>query len=183
MIRFLFGILTVQAATVVLVFLSPDNMEGVAWLRLFIPLLLVGVFSAFWFSSVAKYKNKDEISQLHQKHAVEREKIQINAERAKTRLVKKTQQQIARDAKISHGKANFKVGAAITGVMGLGALMLLTQFLTLGVITLTTAGGALGGYVYRGRKFRKDRLAEIGGTPSQAKVIKAEATKRKKLLR
>ena len=30
--------------------------------------------------------------------------------------------------------------------------MLLTEFLTLGIMTLTTAGGALGGYLYRGRK-------------------------------
>lgn len=160
MLRFLIGIITLQLATVVLVFLAPDNLSGLAWLRLVIPLLFIGLFTAFWFSTIAKQKSKEELADLHQKHAREREKIQVSAERAKTRLIKKTQKEIAREAKITHGKANFKVGAALAGVMGLGALMLLTQFLTLGIFTLTTAGGVLGGYLYRGRKEQQNRFLE-----------------------
>jgi hypothetical protein len=158
MLRFLPGIILIQLATVALVFLAPDNLQGAAWLRLLIPILVVGFFAAFWFAAIAKHKSKDDVAMLKAEHAREREKIQINAERAKTRIVKKTQQQISRETKIAHGKANFKVGVALAGVMGLGALMLLTQFLTLGVFTLTTAGGALGGYLYRGRKERHNNL-------------------------
>ena len=158
MLRYLPGILLIQIATVALVFLAPDNLQGAAWLRLVIPLLVVGFFAAFWFAAIAKHKSKDDVAKLKEEHAREREKIHINAERAKTRIVKKTQQQISRETKIAHGKANFKVGAALAGVMGLGALMLLTQFLTLGVFTLTTAGGALGGYLYRGRKERNNNV-------------------------
>lgn len=178
MIRFLLGILIIQSATVALVMLAPDNLQGIAWLRLIIPLFLVGAFSAFWFSSMAKNKNKDEISQLQEQHAREREKLQVNAERAKTRIIKKTQQQIARDAKITHGKANFKVGAALAGAMGFGALMLLTQFLTLGVVTLTTAGGALGGYFYRGRKEKNNRLNHLEKDQRQVKVIPLAKSKK-----
>ena len=69
--------------------------------------------------------------------------------------MKKTQQQIAKEAKLTHGKANFKVGATLAGAMGFGALMLLTEMLTLGLMTITTAGGTLGGYLYRGHKERK----------------------------
>ena len=174
MLRFFFGILLVQTTTVVLVLLAPDDLQGLAWLRLLIPLLVIGFFSAFWFSSMSKHKSKDEISQMQQQHAREREKLQVNAERAKTRLVKKTQQQIARDAKITHGKASFKVGAALAGVMGFGALMLLTQFLTLGVVTLTTAGGALGGYFYRGRKEKNNRLSHLDNNHGKVKVIPPE---------
>ena len=180
MFRFLPGILIVQIATVALVLLAPENLEGVAWLRLLIPLLVVGFFSSFWFSSIAKYKNKDDISQLQEQHAREREKLQLNAERAKTRLIKKTQQQIARESKIAHGKANFKVGAALAGVMGFGALMLLTQFLTLGIVTLTTAGGALGGYFYRGQRFRKNKLMQLEQARPQAKVISTGSSKKLK---
>ncbi len=158
MLRFLPGIILIQLATVALVFLAPDNLQGAAWLRLLIPILVVGFFAAFWFAAIAKHKSKDDVAMLKAEHAREREKIQINAERAKTRIVKKTQQQISRETKIAHGKANFKVGVALAGVMGLGALMLLTQFLTLGVFTLTTAGGALGGYLYRRRKERHNNL-------------------------
>jgi len=160
MLRFLLGIIVLQLATVALVFLAPENLTGIAWLRLIIPLLLIGIFTAFWFSTIAKHKSKEDLSKVEQRHAKEREKLQVNAERAKTRLIKKTQKEIAREAKITHGKANFKVGAALAGVMGLGALMLLTQFLTLGIVTLTTAGGVLGGYFYRGRKEQRNRFLE-----------------------
>ncbi len=156
MFRFLVGIIVIQIATVALVMLAPEQLQGIAWLRLVIPLLVVAVFSAFWFSSIALHKTKDDVSQLKAKHAHEREKIQINAERAKSRMMKKTQQQIAREAKLTHGKANFKVGATLAGAMGFGALMLLTEMLTLGIMTMTTAGGALGGYLYRGNKERKN---------------------------
>ncbi len=176
MLRFLLGIVVIQAATLVLVLLAPDNLQGIGWLRLIIPLILMGVFSAFWFNSIAKHLSKDQLASVKEEHAREREKIQLNAERAKTRLVKKTQQQIAKESKIAHGKANFKVGAALAGVMGLGALMLLTQFLTLGVITLTTAGGALGGYLYRGRKESQNRLIEPGQI-DDIKLIKQEGKK------
>ena len=157
MLRFFLGILAVQIATVALVLLAPE-LEGVGWLRLIIPLLVVSFFAAFWFGSIAKHTSKDELFQAKAKHAQEREKIQINAERAKTRLVQKTQQQIAREAKIAHSKANFKVGAAFAGAIGAGALMLLTELLTMGLLTISTAGGALGGYILRARKGDKNVL-------------------------
>ena len=151
MIRFLFGIFLVQIATVTLVLLAPE-LEGVAWLRLIIPLLAIGFFAAFWLSSMAKHKTKDEVNIATAEHAREREQLQLNAERAKTRLVKKAQQQIARESKITHSKANFKVGAAFSGAIGFGALMLLTELITLGLLTMSTAGGALGGYLWRATK-------------------------------
>jgi Flp pilus assembly protein TadB len=173
MFRFLFGILIVQIATVALVMLAPDDLHGLAWFRLIIPLLVVGSFAAFWFGSIAKHHSKDEVYQVKEQHAQEREKIQINAERAKTRLVKKTQQQIAREAKITHSKANFKVGAAFAAAIGAGALMLLTELLTLGLLTITTAGGALGGYIMRARREKIDRKYKrlADGNDNKVKVI------------
>jgi len=173
MIRFLLGILLVQIATVSLVLLAPE-LEGLGWLRLFIPLVAIGVFASFWFASLAKHKIKDEVNVATAQHAREKEKIQINAERAKTRLVKKTQQQIARESKIAHSKANFKVGAAFSGVIGIGALMLLTELLTLGLLTMSTAGGALGGYLWRAKK-GDNRLPHYQGSKpidGSVKVIK-----------
>jgi len=171
MLKFLFGIIVIQIATVALVLLAPDDLHGVAWLRLLIPLLVVSFFAAFWFGSMAKHKSKDELFQAKELHAQEREKIQVNAERAKTRLVKQAQQQIAREAKITHSKANFKVGAAFAGAIGAGALMLLTELLTLGMLTISTAGGALGGYIMRARRGSREnsRLAPIPET--KVKVI------------
>ena len=166
MLRFLIGIIIIQVATVALVMLAPNDLQGIAWLRLIVPLIVVAFFAAFWFSSIATHKSKDQLSNLEARHAQEREKLQVNAERAKTRIMKKTQQQIAKETKIVHGKANFKVGATLAGAMGFGALMLLTEMLTLGIMTITTAGGALGGYFYRGNKERKkNKLPEHPNAP------------------
>lgn len=176
MFRFLLGIIVIQAATVALVFLAPDDLQGIGWLRLIIPLLLMGLFAAFWFSSIAKHKSKDEVSELQAQYAREREKLQVNAERAKTRMMKKTQQQIAKEAKLTHGKANFKVGATLAGAMGFGALMLLTEMLTLGIMTITTAGGTLGGYLYRGIKEKK-KMDFLDGSDSHEKIKTDRNTK------
>jgi len=173
MIRFLLGILLVQIATVTLVLLAPE-LQGIGWLRLLIPVLIIGCFAAFWFASLSKHKIKDEVNAAAVQHSREKEKIQINAERAKTRLVKKTQQQIARETKIAHGKANFKVGAAFSGMLGIGALMLLTELITLGLLTMSTAGGALGGYFYRAKK--EDSFLLEKPTEKPIKVIKQKKT-------
>lgn len=176
MIRFFIGIVLVQIATVALVFLSPD-LEGYAWLRLVFPLLVISVFASFWLQSIAQFKSKDELAKLKEKynkeksaredsylaekavlstqHLKETAKIQLNAERTKTKVVKQAQQQIAREAKLTHGKANFKVGASFAAVIGAGALMLLIELFTFGLMTLTTAGGALGGYFLRTKRESK----------------------------
>jgi len=77
MLKFLFGIIIVQLATVALMLLAPDDLQGIAWLRLLIPLLVVGFFAAFWFASMEKHSRKDELFQIKAEHAREREKIQI----------------------------------------------------------------------------------------------------------
>jgi ElaB/YqjD/DUF883 family membrane-anchored ribosome-binding protein len=179
MIRFLIGIIVIQIATIALVMLAPDNLQGLAWLRLLIPLLVFAMFAAFWFSSIASHKSKDQLSNLEARHAQEREKLQVNAERAKTRIMKKTQQQISKETKIVHGKANFKVGATLAGAVGFGALMLLTEMLTLGIMTITTAGGALGGYLYRGNKEKKKSVL-LGSSNAPLIVSKQQPERLKK---
>jgi hypothetical protein len=153
--------------------LSPE-LTGYEWLRLAFPLAMMGVFAAFWFQSIAKNKSKDELAYLKDKHMEEKvkqegvylseratikdkhlketAKIQLNAERAKTKIVKQAQKQIAREAKVTHGKANFKVGASFAAVIGAGVLMFIVELFTFGLMTLTTAGGALGGYLFRAKR-------------------------------
>ena len=70
MLRFLIGIFLVQSATVALVLLSPD-LQGFGWLRLAVPIIVIGFFSAFWFQSLAKYKSKNEVENLKGQHLKE----------------------------------------------------------------------------------------------------------------
>ncbi len=172
MLKYLFGILLVQAVTVVLVLLAPPDLQGIGLLRLIIPLLFIGFAVAFWFSSLAHHLRKDELSQVNEKFAKEREHIRVNAERAKARVMKQAQKEVAKEARVTHAKANFKVGATFAGAIGFGALLLLTQFLTIGIVLMTTSGGALAGYLYRGRKMNRVAIP----TDKTAKLIEVKTT-------
>ncbi len=172
--KFLLGIVLVQIATVVLVVLSPDQLQGEALVRLAIPLLFISLMVAFWFTSLAEHYRKDSVEKVKSSFAKERENLRVNAERAKTRVVKQAQQDIAKEAKTTHAKANFKVGAAFAGVLGVGALFVFAQLLTAGLLTMSAAGGAMGGYYWRGKKATKKQLAE--STPANLKVIGSKSS-------
>ena len=172
--KFLLGIILVQIATVVLVVLSPDELQGEALVRLAIPLLFISLMVAFWFTSLAEHYRKDAIEKVKSNFAKERENLRVNAERAKTRVVKQAQQDIAKEAKTTHAKANFKVGAAFAGVLGVGALFVFAQLLTAGLLTMSAAGGAIGGYYWRGKKIAKKQLAE--SPPTNLKVIDSKSS-------
>lgn len=164
MLKFLPGILLLQAVTVALVLMAPTDLENWGWLRLLIPVVIVGVLTAFWLGAAVAHKHKDDISRLQECHAKERESLRVNAERAKTRVIKQAHQETIQEVRRTSTEANIKVGMAFAGAAGIGGLLLLTQFITLGLLMLTTAGGALGGYVVRLRQEK----AKANNLPTQS---------------
>ncbi len=152
MLKFIPGILLLQVITIALVLIAPTDLKNWGWLRLAIPVLIAGFLTALWFGSIAAHKRKDEISRLKEYHAKKRENIRVNAERAKTRLVRQSQRKTLQEVRRSSTRANIKIGLAFAGAAGLGGLLILTQFMSLGVLTLTAVGGALGGYLLRIRQ-------------------------------
>lgn len=172
--KFLLGIILVQIATVVLVVLSPDVLQGEGLVRLAIPLLFIALMVAFWFTSLAEHYRKDAVEKTKSSFAKEREKLRVNAERAKTRVVKQAQKDIAKEAKNTHAKANFKVGAAFAGVLGVGALFVFAQLLTVGLLTMSAAGGAMGGYYWRGKRMAKKQLVDNQQTDTKVKMIESK---------
>ena len=152
MLKFIFGILLLQVITIALVLIAPADLANWGWLRLVIPVLIAGLLTAFWFGSIAARQRKDKISRLKELHAKERETIRVNAERSKSKLVKQAQRKTLQEVRRASTRANIKIGLAFAGAAGLGGLLILTQFMTLGWLTLATAGGALGGYLLRIRQ-------------------------------
>ena len=178
MLKFIPGILLLQVITIALVLIFPADLENWGWLRLAIPVLIVGFLTAFWFGSIAAHQRKNEISRLNEDHAKERETIRVNAERAKTKLVKQAQRKTLQEVRRSSRRANIKIGLAFAGAAGLGGLLILTQFMSLGLLTLTTVGGALGGYILRIRQEKsklnlrhkgQDTPRIISATPNKTK--------------
>jgi len=151
MLKFIPGILLLQAITIALVLMAPNDLENWGWLRLAVPVLIVGFLTAFWFGSVAAHQRENKISRLKELHAKERETIRVNAERAKTKLIKQSQHKTMQEVRRSSTRAYIKVGLAFAGAAALGGFLILTQFMSLGLLTLSAVGGALGGYTLRFR--------------------------------
>ena len=199
MLRYLPGILLLQLATfgIGLIVGRPEEIK--IWLIALFALVILGVFAAFWFVSLSRGETKDAVNKvkfelqeetnktkLELQEAVnktkldfakERETLHIRAEKAKTKLVEKTQKQIASDYKKTQGRANLKVGAAFATTVAAGVLMLFIELLTFGLMTLTTAGGALGGYLARARKAHKEINARVSvEDKSVVKVLEKDAS-------
>jgi len=161
LLKFLLGIILVQVATGVVIYLSPNGLDEMSLLRLVVPLFFVALMVAFWFTSLSANFRKDSEHKMTNRFAQEREELRVKAERAKTKVVKDAQREIAKEARVTHAKANFKVGASFAGVLGVGALFILAQFVTVGLLTITAAGGVMGGYYWRGKRIETKRYKEL----------------------
>jgi len=161
-LKFFIGIVLVELISIVLFAISPQTFDEMGALRLVIPLFFVAVMVAFWFSSISEHFHIEKEHEIKDNFAKEREKLRVKAEKEKMKVVKEAQKEIAKEAKITHAKANFKVGASFAGVLGVGFLFILAQFVTAGLLTMTAAGGALGGYYWRGKRIEdKKKMKEL----------------------
>lgn len=153
MLRFVIGILLLQAATALLTYtaLMTDLQKTV---YLFAGLAgLLGFLVALWFDSVVGTVREQTLAQQQKRHTREREKLRVQAEREKAKLA-------VRKKKDFSG-AKLRTGVAVGGVVGVGVAMMFAQFLTLGLLTISTAGGAAVGYGMRLRQERRIRAREL----------------------
>ena len=150
MLRFLAGIFLVQIASVVLVLLSrPADEAWSSWLPIVIALGVIGLVAAFWFANLASHLRRDQIERMRIDFARERERLRVQAERDKTKLIRKNQKTIVSETRRAETRANRKVGLAVAAAAGVGLVMILANFMTLGLLVMTAAGSGLGGYLLR----------------------------------
>jgi ABC-type multidrug transport system fused ATPase/permease subunit len=163
MFRFLPGIVLIQLITTGLVmatFQWAGNLQLVITIILFA--VIVAVLAAFWFAAIARNMHSEAVARMHdtyndalarlqEDNARKREELLISAEREKAAFLAHSYQRIEKETRRAHAKANFKVGVALTAAAGAGAAMLLTQFVTVGMMILIASGSALSGYLMRAR--------------------------------
>jgi hypothetical protein len=150
LLRFLIGILLLQSATALLTYTAlMTDLEQTVYLFAGLAALL-GFLVALWFDSVVGSVREQTLAQQNKRHTREREKLRMQAEREKAKLV-------ARKNKDSGG-AKLRTGVAVGGVVGVGVAMMFAQFLTLGLLTIATAGGAAAGYGLRVRQEKRLRI-------------------------
>lgn len=176
MFRYLPGIVLVQIVTVALWWVNRDEAAR-ELITIVVPLsLFFSALIAFWFSMISRMETQKANADLVEKHFREREKLnqslertrsdvlqQASADQAKVveranqereKLVKQTYQEMIKAERRANRSANMKVGAAFTAVTLAGAGLLFVQFMTLGLLTITAASGALGGYILRWKQTR-----------------------------
>lgn len=178
LIKFLIGILLTQGATVILVVVAVKTPLEETWIFFVFLVLTMGFLATLWFTSIAGHVKKDAITRTRENFTREREKIRVQAEKEKHKIIKQSHQQIIKEKSRVQAKASFKVRAAFVGLLGLGAVMLFTQFVTLGLLTLSTAGGALAGYLIRVRQdYRNNKQKKAQQIATETPAIKVISAK------
>lgn len=175
LLKFLPAVLALQVATVALIYavtgMAPDAAHG---LPLAVAGGIVGLFAAFWFAAIADHVRKDAVAKLQLSFARERENLVVTAEVDKRAALEQTHQRISRETARANGRANLRLGFGLTGLLAVGGLLVAVEFMTLGLLLMTTAGGALGGYIVRARQearwVRKDRPNVVLVTDGVPKV-------------
>ncbi len=176
MIRYLPGILLVQLVTLSLLWVNRDAALTQLLTNVALPAIVVSSVIALWFSAISRMDTQRAHTKLVEKHFAEREKLtrtlersrsdlmqQASADQAKImeragyereELVRKTHQDMIKAERRASRSANMKVGAAFTLVTVAGVGLLFVQLMTLGLLTITAASGALGGYLLRWKQTR-----------------------------
>ena len=152
MLKYFLGILIIQSATVAMTLAAIESDDKETWLAVLLLALILGLVTAFWFASIASHAKKDALANAKDEFSREREKLRVNAERQKTRLIRKSHEEIRKETNRAHARSSFKLGAGFVGIVAAGSLMIFSQLLTLGLLTLAVGGGALGGYLLRARQ-------------------------------
>ena len=114
--------------------------------------MLVALVTSLWFASIGKLDSERVIAKLKLQHAKEREKLHVNAEKTKSKVIEQSHKEIRKHEKRIGRKASLKVGLAFFSATAVGVLFVITEFLMFGLMTITTSLGGLGGYLLRARQ-------------------------------
>lgn len=162
-IKFLIGIFLLQGATVLLLLMTQEaDLQRTGWLIGLIG-ILIGVIAALWFSTISSHASQHSLIRASEKYNRQRDRIRRQAEKEKTREIRNSHQQVLRETRRVQKSSTLKLGAAMTGLAGLGVMLLFTQFMTLGLLAVSATGGALLGYGIRSRQY-----PAIGRAPDAA---------------
>ena len=160
MFKYLPSLIVLQVLLILVVVGVLQSGHELAALVVVVFVLVASIAFAFWFRSLSELQNKDTIAAIREEHALDRENIRVKSEQEKIKVISDAQKQVTKQVSRANAKANFKAGAVIAAAIGLGSLFIIGQMVTLGLVTLTTAGGGLAGYLLRARQ-EKQKLNSI----------------------
>ncbi|NCA69583.1 MAG: hypothetical protein EOM91_05640 [Sphingobacteriia bacterium] len=154
LLRFLIGIFLLQGVTGLLVYTALSTDWTRTWPLFLLLAVSIGTLVAFWFNTIVAADRHRTVSRISERFSKERERIRVKAEQVRAK-VGRDHARLQAKARGGTLSANLKTGAVVGGALGLGVAMLLAQFVTVGLLTLTTAGGAALGYSVRVRQEKR----------------------------
>jgi len=152
MLRYIPGVLLVQLVTAVLLWVNVEAPFRALLIQFGLPAILITIVTSLWFASIARGDAERLNAKLRLRHAAEKEKLVVGVERDKARVRLQSEKEMRKHEKRVGRKAGFKVTLAFVGATLAGLLMLITELFTFGLMTITTALGGMGGYLFRGRQ-------------------------------
>ena len=174
-VKVVIGVLLLQVVTVLLVIAAlRSNLNETVPLFVLVG-GLVGFLSALWFSSIYSDGSKLAVSQAREGFSKEREKLRVKAEKEKARLMVSGEKRAAKDARGSGGGGvrgiGLKGNTAVVGAVGIGAVLLFSQFVTLGLAALAAVGGSMVGYKVRSFQEQRSSNNQLARGDEDLKMI------------
>ncbi len=157
--KFFLGTLLIQGVTAILVYAALNNPTAENQMLLAAVGAALGLVGSLWFTTIAGSDKKEALARATERLSKEREKIRVRAEKEKSKIREQTQKQASKRVNLPASKSHFKMGASTLGLVGVGGLLLVTQFVSLGMLVMGVSGGALGGYLMRVRQEQKKKSA------------------------
>lgn len=179
LIRFLIGIFLLQGVTGLLVYTALRTDWSTTWPLFVLLAVSIGTLVAFWFNTIVAADRHRTVSRVSERFSKEREKIRVKAEQLRAKVGRdhaKLQAKVRSRGAIG---ANLKTGVVVGGAVGLGVAMMLAQFVTLGLLTLTTAGGAALGYTARVRQEKRIAAKRLAEEERMLMMVEPDPTRRR----
>ena len=158
MLRYLPGLLLLQLVTLALFLANAGADPTALLLRVGLPALALALVTALWFRSLSRADGERDLARTRLEHEREREgereRLRRDAARERETLARESERAHRREVRRTSRRATFQVGLAFAATGGMGVLFVLSELITLGLLTLATTTGALGGYALRWRQTR-----------------------------
>jgi hypothetical protein len=179
-IKYLLGAFLLQGATLLLVVATLDaGLQKNVWLVVALG-ILIGVIAALWFSAISSHASQHAFARASEKFNRQRDRIRRQVDKEKTQEIKDGHRQVLRETRRLQTRSTLKLGVAMTGMAGLGVVLLFTQFMTLGLLAVSATAGALLGYGVRARQYpalgRHDSRADVAPAVSAQPQLSDKST-------
>ena len=176
-VKYLIGILFLQGTTGLIVYAALKTDLTQTWPLYGALGVTVAAMTALWFNSIATGARKESLAKAQASFSREKEQLRVRVEQEKIREIKNTQRLAKRQQQRARFGSQAKTGLIMAVGVGAGLLLLMTQMISLGVLALSTAGGAAIGYGVRARQERlasgEGDLLRLGRRAKPVRVLEA----------